>query len=487
MIGKFLTFAALLLAPIATRAASVADYGARGDGATDDTSAVQKAVDACAAAGEKLVFPAGTFLTGTIVLRDNTAIELSAKAVWKGIARVDAYPMQRPDGFAGRTHAAWRAMLYAEGADHISIGGAGTLDCNGGAPVFAKTPENPDRPFGLWFVRCRNIRIEGIQMRASAHWMQNYLECDRIRIDGIRVFNHVNLNNDGLDLTDCRDVIVSGARIDSSDDALVLKSESERGNADVAISDCILSSHASALKMGTGSIAGFRRIVVGNLVIRPPESDHIEHPEKVKEGLAGIDLMSTDGGALEDILIQNVVMEGVETPIVIKLGDRWTKTRKDTPPAGDAGVVKNIMIGHVVARRSGPIPSLITGYPGHCVENVTLSDVLVEVEGGGDPCDLNVPENSSSYPWNRIFGRRLPAFGFFIRHARNVQFRNVRVETLRPDGRYAMIFSDATGVLENAAVANRAAKAVAPVLVDRKKAVELLGTSAALKVRVGAK
>ncbi len=216
MIGKFLTFAALLLAPIATRAASVADYGARGDGATDDTSAVQKAVDACAAAGEKLVFPAGTFLTGTIVLRDNTAIELSAKAVWKGIARVDAYPMQRPDGFAGRTHAAWRAMLYAEGADHISIGGAGTLDCNGGAPVFAKTPENPDRPFGLWFVRCRNIRIEGIQMRASAHWMQNYLECDRIRIDGIRVFNHVNLNNDGLDLTDCRDVIVSGARIDST-------------------------------------------------------------------------------------------------------------------------------------------------------------------------------------------------------------------------------------------------------------------------------
>lgn len=485
LLNRLLAPAALTLALLAPTAwaGNVMDYGAKGDGIADDTVAVQKAVDACAATGEKLVFPAGTFLTGTVYLRSNTAIELTAKAVWKGIGRVDAYPMQHPRGFAGRTHADWRAMIYAEDVENVSISGAGLLDCNGGNPVFVKTAENPDRPFGIWIVRSRDIRVEGIQMRGSAHWMQHYMECDRVRINGIRVFNHANLNNDGLDLTDCRDVIVSNAEIDSSDDALVLKSDGPRGNADVVISNCILASHADGLKLGTGSVGGFRRITANNLVIRPSASDHIEHPMKVKNGLAGIDMMSTDGGALEDIVIQNVVMDGVETPVVIKLGDRWT-TRKDKSTLVGPGTVRNILIGHLIARRCGPIPTMITGYPGNCVENITLSDMLIEIEGGAAACDLKVPENSSDYPYNRIFGKKLPAYGFFVRHARNVQLRDVRVQAVKPDARHAMIFSDATGALDNVDIVNQGAKGIAPVLVDKARSIDLRGASLGLKVKV---
>ncbi|MCE5229807.1 glycoside hydrolase [bacterium] len=462
-------------------AASVVDFGAKGDGLTDDTKAVQAAVDDCAAKGEKLVFPAGTFLTGTIFLRNNTAIELTAKAVWRGIDRVDSYPLQRPRGFEKGTHSAWRAMIYAYDVENISISGAGTFDGNGGNPVFVKTGENPNRPFGLWIVRSRNIRLDGIHMRNTAHWMQHYMECDRIRINGIRVFNHANLNNDGLDFTDCRDVIVSNVQIDSSDDALVLKSDSVRGNADFAITNCILSSHADGFKLGTGSVGGFKRITASNLVIRPSQADHIEHPMKMKNGLGGIDMMSTDGGPLEDIVIQNVVIEGVETPIVIKLGDRWM-TGKQTG-AGHAGAARNIMISNVIARHCGALPSQISGYPGHPVENVTLSDMLIEIEGGGEQGDLNVPENSSAYPYNRIFGKKLPAFGFFVRHARNLQMRDVRMQTIKSDARYGMIFEDAKGALDNVTIANRETKNAA-VLIDKKKSIDLRGDSKELKVRV---
>jgi len=490
-----MALACLLLVSAMALAGNIRDFGAKGDGSTDDTTAIQTAIDTCSANGEKLIFPAGTFLTGTVFLRSNTAIELTTKAVWKGIGRVDAYPMQRPRGFGGRMISAWRAMIYAEDVENVSIGGQGTIDGNGGhAALHTGSRNSPDRPFGLWIIRGRDIRIEAVQMRHSAFWMQHYEQCDHVRITGIRVFNHANLNNDGVDLTDCHDVIVSDAEIDSSDDALCIKSHGERGASDMVISNCVLASHADAFKMGTASVGGFRRITANNLVIRPSAADHIEHPLKVKGGLAGIDLMSTDGGTLEDIVIQNVVMDGVETPVVIKLGDRWAKggrpdeargsAREGGPPRTTAGVVRNVLIGHVVARRSGPIPSSITGYPGHCVENITLSDMLIEIEGGSPATDLKVPENSGRYPYNRIFGQKLPAHSFFVRHAKNVQFRDVQVKTIAPDQRPAFIFEDATGTLDNVDIVNHGGQGIAPVLVDKAGAIGLRGVSRGLKVQV---
>ncbi len=466
----------------AARAGSVMDYGAKGDGVTDDTQAVQTAIDTCSAKGEKLVFPAGTYMTGTIYLRSNTAIELTATAVWKGIGRVEAYPMQRPRGFDGRMVNAWRAMIYAEDVENVSISGQGMIHGNGESATFPKIPNSSERPFGIWIVRGRDIRVEGIQLRSSAFWMEHYEECDHVRITGIRVFNHANLNNDGLDLTDCHDVSVSDVEIDSSDDALCLKSHGQRGVSDTVISNCVLASHAGAFKLGTASVGGFRHIAVNNLVIRPSAADHIEHPAKVKGGLAGLDLLSTDGGALEDLLIQNVVMDGVETPLVMKLGDRWAKAAKDDPPRA-AGVIRNVFIGQMVARRSGPIPSTITGYPGHNVEDITLSNMLIEIEGGLSAQEVTVPENSRNYPYNRIFGQKLPAYVFFVRHARNMQFRDVQVKTIKPDERRAFVFEDATGMLDNVSIVNPGGPGIPPILVDKAEAIGLHDSNLKIEVR----
>lgn len=490
----------LLAAPALALAAGVKDFGAKGDGISDDTAAVQAAIDACAKQGEPLVFPAGTFLTGTIRLHSHTEIELSAKAVWKGIPMVDAYPLQQVSLAGGAKTVSRRALIFAQDAERIVIRGHGTIDGNGSHEAFRDGIANsPARPYGLWIVRGRDIRIEGIHLRNSAFWMQHYAECDHLRISGIRVFNHANLNNDGLDIDDCHDVVVSDSVFDSTDDALCMKSEGGRGVSDVVITNCLLASHADAIKLGTASHGGFRRIAINNIVIRPSAADRVGHPLQVKGGLAGIDLMSTDGGTLEDIVIQNVVMDGVETPLVIKLGNRWTTSDKTMPGAGAArafvteenpadapratdGSVRNVRIAHVVARRSGPIPSSITGYPGHPVENITLNDVLIEVEGGSPACDQPVLENSSSYPYNRMFGRELPAYAFFIRHAANVCLRDVQVKTIAPDGRRAVAIEDATVTLDNVEIVNSGGLARGPVLVDRPGAVRLLGVSTGLKV-----
>jgi polygalacturonase len=178
--------------------------------------------------------------------------------------RVEAYPMQHPAGGGGRRVRPWRAFIYGEDVENLVIGGTGLIHGNGEDPAFGKKLDDPNRPFGLWIVRGRNLRVEGVEMRSSAFWMQNYEDCDHVRISGIRVFNHANLNDDGLDLTDCQNVIVSDAEIDSTDDALCLKSHGNRGTPDVVIGNCVLATHASAFKMGTASVGHTIGFSVGN-------------------------------------------------------------------------------------------------------------------------------------------------------------------------------------------------------------------------------
>ena len=477
----------LLASGTIAQTSSVKEFGAKGDGITDDTKAIQMAVDDCASRGLKLLFPEGTYMTGSIYLRSNTTIELTAKAIWKGIGKVDAYPVQRPVGLNGKPLGARGAMIFAEGVENILIYGQGLFDGNGGHPAFQSgIADSPERPYGIWIVRGKNIKVDGIRMQNSAYWMQNYQECDHLQITGIRVFNHVNLNNDGLDIVDCHNAFVSDCEIDSSDDALVPKSHTSRCVSDLVVSNCILASHAHCFKLGTASVGGFRRITATNLVLRTSLADHITHPAKVKGGESGIELLSSDGGILEDITISNVIMDGQETPFCIKLGDRWAKQQTD-PIEKKAGVIRNVLIGGVVIRNAGPIPSSITGYPGHSVENIILSDMLIEIQGGLPAYDEPVPENSANYPFNRIFGHKLPAYAFFVRHAQNITFRNIRIRTIAGDGRRAFLFEDATGILENVEMKNEGGGRRSPVLVDKPGVVEFRGISAILKADIGSK
>ncbi len=156
--------------------------------------------------------------------------------------------------------------------------------------------------------------VEDVHLQNSAMWMQHYLACDHVHIRGIRVSNHVNGNNDGIDIDGCHDVLVSNCIIDSDDDAICLKATSPRSNENVTITNCVLSSVCNALKMGTESTGGCKNLTVSNCAIHKPGG--------ARRGIAGIALEIVDGGNLDRVTISNITIDGYLSPIFLRLGNR---------------------------------------------------------------------------------------------------------------------------------------------------------------------
>jgi polygalacturonase len=422
---------------------NINNFGAKGDG-KNDTKAIQKAIDECSKNGGTVIFPTGTFATGTIYLKSNVTIHLSKGAVWTAIPDQDLFPFQKII-VPGRMDVVKRkAFIYAANQKNISITGEGTISPRGDHKIWQTHKGNdPERPFGIRIVKCKNVKFKDIKLINSAFWMIHIYCSDFIKIDGVDIFNHCNLNNDGIDIDGCHNVVISNCIIDSEDDALVFKSEGYRGCEDIVVNNCILSSFASPFKMGTGSVYGFRRISATNCVIRPSKSKENHHELQAWGGLAGIDLGNVDGGTMEDITISNFVIDSVETPIFIRLGARHDRFWEGVPKA-TGGISKNIKISNIVATSSDEISCAITGYPGHRVENITFQNIQIHFLGKGTAKDtsLKVPEVIGGYPFNRMFGGVLPAYGFYVRHAENVHFDQIRLFLLNSDERPAFVFDD---------------------------------------------
>ncbi len=420
------------------------DFGAKGDGVSNDTAAVQKAIDAAAEAGGGVVeFPAGTFITATVELKSNVTVNVTPGAVWMGLEDPEAYPMIEAKGTAADTFGPWRAFIYAYDQENITLCGGGKIIGNGNKPCFVDGSKgnDPRRPFGLNIIDCRNVTVRDLELRHSAFWMQHYLGCDGLRLHGLKVYNRGNKNNDGVDIDSCRHVIVSDCHIDASDDALCFKACAEQPVEYVTVTNCILSSEASAFKLGTGSRGGFKHMAVSNCVIKPNEAEEVEHACQARMGMMGIDLGNVDGGVLEDIVISNIVIEGTETPIFLKLGARDGQGPGELKAMGDRevrpGVYKNVVIDNVMARDCGPYANIIiAGYPGNHIEDVKLSRIRVE---GGDPStdepDFDVELFANNYPMNRIFNQHLPAYGLYVRYVDGIVLDDVRLRPAQGDVR----------------------------------------------------
>jgi polygalacturonase len=433
-----------VLFPLYAQVYDITQFGAQGDDQTDCTQAIQTAIDSASRYGGSVVFPTGTFLSGTVYLKSNITVTLTQNAVWKGIPDPEAYPDQTPSHPSRLDIYSRKAMLYADGVENIVLQGTGTFYPQGEHPVYQDgIADSPTRPYGLWMIGCQDIIVQDWHMKQSAYWMQRYLHCQRLRISGLRVYNHANLNNDGIDIDGCQDVIVSDCHVDSSDDALCFKSEGGWDTRDVVVTNCLLSSHATAFKLGTGSIGGFQRMTISNLVIKPSRAPEVRHQLKMKGGLAGIDIMTVDGGIVEDILIENVTMDSIETPLFVRLGGRLGTPTQNTPPK-EPGKIRDVRIQQVIARNALQVSSHITGIPNHPIESITLSDVLIEVQGGGTLQDtsLAVPENVTYYPYNRIFGVNLPSYGLYARHVQKLTLRNVEFRVLHEEARPALVADD---------------------------------------------
>lgn len=438
---------------------NILKYGARADTTRLSTVALQRAIDDCSKkGGGRVAVPAGSYKIGTIILKSNVHIFLENGATLYGSTDIKDYHPMKSDYVSLRTQHNTLQLIYADKVRNVVIEGFGTIDGQGG--VFKKTTMEEAgilRPHLIRFIQSENILVRGITLRNSGCWMQHYLACDGVRIEDVTVFNRDNYNNDALDLDCCRDVVVKGMIADTDDDGLTLKSTAERPCENIRISDCIVSSHCNAVKMGTESNGGFRNISISSIIVKP-SSNQEKKLYGLTRGISAISLEIVDGGVLENVNISDFTIEGTESPIFIRLGNRGRGYRFSSPdddptdfthliPIDTVGRINGVHLSNILVHGAGATGCSITGLPGYPVENIWLSNITIQQKGGITETELPKiserikNEKEKDYPEATMWGC-LPAKGFFVRHARNVQFHNVQILTEEADVRPDFIRDD---------------------------------------------
>jgi len=469
---------------------NVRDYGATGDGKTLDSDAVNKAIDAAAAAGGGTVlFPSGTYLCYSIRLKSDIELNISRGAT---ILAADqpaegqpGYDAQEPNrfgelGYQDYGHSHWHnSLIWGENLENISIVGTGRIYGKGLLRNGGERPGQGNKSIALKL--CRNVDLKDFTIQQGGWFALLVTGVDNLTISNLKV----DTNRDGFDIDCCRNVRVSDCLVNSpQDDGIVLKSSYGLGFArstdNVAITNCQVSGYimgslldgtykvppsgggTGRIKFGTESNGGFCNISISNCVFV-----HCN----------GLALESVDGAIIEDVTISNIAMEHISNPpIFIRLGARMRG------PEGIAiGAIRRVSISNVVvAYAASRAASIISGIPGHPVEDVTLSNIRILYNGGdtaaaarrdgarrdggrrgggnrradgrgtglppAPPDAFGVAENEDGYPEPTMFGT-LPAYGLYVRHASRLTVDQTDLSLIANDARPAIMMFDVAGAV----------------------------------------
>ncbi len=449
--------------------ANVRTYGAKGDGSTTDTPSINRAIDDVAQRGGGTVyFPAGVYLCYSIHLKSKVGLYLDQGAVilggptpMEGTA-TGGYDHAEPQGdwepYQDYGHNHWHnSLLWGEGLHDISITGPGLIWGKGLSRGWDNEKTRPDSyktgvgNKAIALKNCRNVLLrdfkilEGGWFGILATGVDNFT-IDNLIIDTIR---------DGMDIDCCRNVRVSNCTVNSPwDDAICPKSSYALGYArpteNVTITNCYVtgvyevgsvvngtwkrlpadphSYNTGRIKLGTESNGGFKNITISNCVF---------------ESCQGFALESEDGAIVEDITFTGITMRDIRTaPFFLRLGARLRG------PAGTRpGVMRRIVLSNITCTGSSLLPAILSGIPGHCIEDIKISNVILNQQGGAPAsmAALDPPEKEAAYPDPFMFGD-LPASGLFARHVRNLDVSHIDIQTREPDARPAVWLNDVDGV-----------------------------------------
>ena len=418
------------------------NYGAVADGQTLNTTALQKAVDACSAVGGGTVLLAkGDYVSGTVEIKSGVMLQVEKDARLLGSTNVNDYPPKPLKYSTGGWDSATnlkRSLLFAQGCERVGICGEGAIDARGSKECFpGKEGQEGDRPFLLRMVECRQVVINGIHLLNSANWVQHYLNCDDLIFQGVHVESHSNWNNDGIDIDACRNVLMRDCIVNSEDDALCFKGSSVRPIENVLVANCRFYSTCNAIKFGTASQSGFRNVLIRNVETGGPTPDMIPATNQKKRvrAIAGVSWETTDGGDIENILVTNAHIVRSDAPLFVVAGHRG-KVSADMAKPG-VGEARNLLFEHITGEGNGAEGSAFVGLPGAPVENVAVNDYKVTVAGGGtaQQAAAALKERPTAYPQADMFRTPYPAYGFYVWHAKNVSLTGLDVTTLQPDAR----------------------------------------------------
>ncbi|MDF7800134.1 glycosyl hydrolase family 28 protein [Pontiellaceae bacterium B1224] len=429
---------------------AVKTFGAKGDGITLDTKAVQSAIDACKPGGVVFVEP-GQYVVGTLKLKSDMELQVAEGAELLGSTSLADYATDNQGAI--EAPAFDKCLLYAENAKNIHITGGGIIDGRGARETFPVKLEDGslgDRPMLIRFVDCKNVQFTKVTFKNAASWCVHLVSCDAVKAVNVTIDSHVNTNNDGFDLDGCSNVLIEGCDIHTGDDSICPKSTTMKLCENITVKNCRAQSHTAAFKCGTSSRGGFRNISISDCDF-----------SNTRMGV--IKLLTVDGGILENISISNIVMNDVEGPVFIRLGNRGRIYDKPTeqvygeevkPEGAPPGTVKNIKISNIKAIVAGDIQKrngiMISGIPDHYIEDVVLENIEISFPGGGTAEDAarEVPEDEARYPEQFFFGV-LPSWGAYVRHAKNVTFKNVNLTTRQPDARKELVLVDVNDFSES--------------------------------------
>lgn len=451
MKNLFLTLFCGVAGAFASHAAvhDITAYGAVADTTRLSTAAIQRAIDACnATGGGEVLVPAGDWKTGSIFLKSNVTLRLENGATLYGSTDIRDYIPVKTDYVSLRTHTPTIQLIYANKARSVAITGQGTIDGRGAAfPKLTWDDEGITRPHLLRFIQCSDITVSGITLRNSGCWMQHYLACDRLKIQGITVYNRNNYNNDALDLDGCHDVVVSDMIADSDDDAITLKSTSPRLCEDITISNCTVSSHCNGIKLGTETNGGFRNIIIRGVTVKPSADQSTQFfGYDGGIGHSAISLEIVDGGTMTNVDIADITIRGTQCPIFIRLANRARAYSPDVP-VENIGSISGIRLHDILIDDAGPGGSSITGLAGHPVRDVELRDITIRHAGGQPETPAPTDEKVADYPESTMWGI-LPAQGFWLNHTDGVRISNLRVIPATPDARPAILATDSPNLIQ---------------------------------------
>lgn len=454
---------------------SVIQFGAVSDGKMLCTDAVQKAIDFCYSKGGGIVrFEAGRYVLSTVFLKSNVTIEIPEGTEILGAESYYDYAQEEKIDYPiyqDSSHTYFHpSMFVGIGCENIKIIGGGKIDMRSvwdedgvrGAAIKHRGAKC------IALKECKNIEISGLEIVNVTDLAVYFAGCENVDVHGLKMRVYI----DGVSPDNSKNVRIYDCDIEAGDDAIVFKSSYTLNRLDICkdikVWNCRLKSRCTAIKFGTETNGGFENISIENVDIRETR-------------IMGIGIESVDGAIVDGVHIKNVKMKNVNAPLFIHVG------RRMRGPEGRAiGKIKNIFLENIVAE--GPyepyevvawnyfsykandtyqypwvfgvaesfddtmsgntaesdwqMTSNICGLPESHLENITLKNVHLKLDGGVKEYNRNVPEEAQDYPEVYVYGRILPAKGIYFRHIDSLTLDNVTVETYRPDTREDFVFDN---------------------------------------------